>query len=37
MIEDEIAIHTITGIIDGGRRILGEDAIKTVNEVDGLN
>lgn len=36
MIEDEVAIHTIAGIIDGGRRILGIDAIKAANEVNGL-
>ena len=37
MIEDDIAIHLIAGIIDAGRRIIGEDAIKTANEVDGLD
>lgn len=37
MIEDDIAIHLIAGIIDAGRRILGEDAIKAANEVEGLD
>lgn len=37
MIEDDIAIHTISGIIDAGKRILGEDAIKAANDVGGLN
>ena len=37
MIEDAIAIHTIAGIIDAGRRIVGEDAIKVANEVNGLD
>ena len=37
MIDDDIAIHLIAGIIDAGRRILGEDAIKTANEVQGLD
>lgn len=37
MIEDDIAIRTITGIIDGGRRIIGESAIKTANDVEGLD
>ena len=37
MIEDDITIHLIAGIIDGCRRILGENAIKTANEVDGLD
>ena len=37
MIEDDIAIHTIAGIIDAGRRILGEDAIKAANEIEGLD
>ena len=37
MIEDDIAIHLIAGIIDAGRRIIGENAIKTANEVDGLD
>ena len=37
MIEDEIAIHLITGIIDACRRIIGENAIKTANEVEGLD
>ena len=36
MIEDNITIHTISGIIDAGKRIVGEDAIKAANEVDGL-
>ena len=37
MTEEDIAIHLITGIIDAGRRIIGEDAIKTANEIEGLN
>ena len=37
MIEDDIAIHVIGGIIDACRRIIGENAIKTANEVDGLD
>ena len=37
MIEDDIAMHLITGIIDACRRILGEDAIKTANDVPGLD
>ena len=37
MIEDEITIHLIGGIIDAGRRIMGDDAIKSANEVNGLN
>ena len=37
MIEDDVAIHLISGIIDAGRRIIGEGAIKTANEVEGLN
>ena len=36
MIEDDIAIHTISGIIDGGERIVGGAAIKAANEVEGL-
>ena len=35
MIEDEIAIHTISGIIDAGERIIGHEAIKAANEVEG--
>lgn len=37
MIEDDIAMHLIAGIIESGRRILGEDAIKAASEVDGLD
>ena len=37
MIEDDITIHLIAGIIDAGRRIIGEDAIKAANEVKGLD
>ena len=37
MREDEIAIHLIAGIIDAGRRIIGENAITTANEVEGLD
>ena len=37
MIEDDIAIHLIAGIMESGRRILGEDAIKAANEVEGLD
>ena len=36
MIDDDIAIHLIGGIIDAGKRILGDDAIKAANEVNGL-
>ena len=36
MIEDDIAIRTILGIIDGGKRIVGESAIKAANDVTGL-
>lgn len=36
MIEDEVAIHIISGIIDGGKRILGDESIKVANEVEGL-
>ena len=36
MIEDDIEIHLIAGIIDAGRRIVGESAIKAANEVEGL-
>ncbi len=37
MIEDDITIHLLSGIIDAGRRIIGEDAIKTANGVEGLH
>lgn len=37
MIDDDIAIHLIGGIIDAGKRILGDDAIKAANDVEGLN
>ena len=36
MIEDDIIIHLIAGIIDAGRRMIGDDAIKTANEINGL-
>ena len=37
MIDDDIAIHLIGGIIDAGKRILGDGAIKAANEVEGLD
>ena len=37
MIEDDIVIHLIAGIIDAGRRIIGDAAIKAANEVEGLS
>ena len=37
MHEDEIAIKLIAEIISGARRVLGDDAVKTANEVNGLS
>ena len=36
MIEDDVAIHLIAGIIDAGWGIIGEDAIEAANEVTGI-
>ena len=36
MTENDISMHIISGIIDAGKRIVGEGAIKAANEVEGL-
>ena len=37
MIEDDIVIRAIVGVLDAGRRTLGDDAIKVANELTGLH
>ena len=32
----QITVTLILGILDGARRVIGDDAIKTANEVEGL-
>lgn len=35
--EDDLAVHLIAGIIDAGKRIIGDDAINAANAVEGLD
>ena len=36
MNHNQLSIHLLLGIIDGAKRILGEDAYDLANKVDGL-